>query len=47
MLASGLSIINAKNDDENVFTPNIELTKTYDTAFNDWKSYVEKSLTTS
>ena len=47
MLASGLSIVNAKNDDVNVFTPNSELTKTYDKAFNDWKSYVEKSLTFS
>ena len=47
MLASGLSINNVKNDDVNVFTPNTELTKTYDSAFNDWKSYVEKSLTTS
>ena len=47
MLASGLSINNIKNDDVNVFTPNTELTKTYDSAFNSWKSYVEKSLTTS
>jgi glycerol kinase len=47
MLASGLSINNSKKDDMNVFTPNTELTKTYYRAFNDWKSYVEKSLTTS
>ena len=47
MLASGLSIVNAKNDDVNVFTPNSELTKTYDMAFNDWKSYVEKSIKTN
>ena len=47
MLASGLSINNSKNDDVNVFIPNTELTKTYDRAFNDWKTYVEKSLKTS
>ena len=47
MLASGLSINDSKNDNVNVFTPNIELIKTYERAFNGWKSYVEKSLTTS
>ena len=44
MLASGLSIYGTKNDDVNVFTPNTELTETYDRTFNDWRSYVEKSL---
>ena len=47
MLASGLSINNAKNDEVNVFTPNTELIKTYDRVFNDWKSYLEQSLTSS
>ena len=47
MFASGLSINNSKNDDVNVFKPNTELTKNYDRAFNDWKSYVEKSIKTN
>ena len=47
MLASGLSINSSKNDDVNIFKPNTELTKTYDRAFNDWKSYVEKSIKTN
>ena len=44
MFASGLSINNLKNDDVNVFKPNTELRETYDRTFNDWRSYVEKSL---
>ena len=44
MLASGLDIDNLNKDDASAFKPNIDLTQTYTNAFNDWKSYVEKSI---